>query len=113
MQIRHSIPFLTDSEIERRASRMLASYQRHCGKKLQEPPIPVEHLVEAHLELRVDWDVIPETSGERILAYIDPVERKICMNETHRAFFDEYFGSEAFTYGHEAGHWELHVIKDG
>ena len=105
--------FLLNDEIERRALKLLADYQRSTGNRLSSPPVPVHHIVEAHLNLALLYDEIPQDEGERILAYIDPIDRVICLNTLHLNLFEEIIGPEAFTLAHEAGHWELHVVKGG
>lgn len=107
------VQFLTNDYIEQRAIKLLADYQRSTGIQLNSPPIPVDQIVEAHLDLNLMYDEIPQDDSERILAYIDPIERTICLNTLHLSLFEEVIGTEAFTLAHEAGHWELHVMKDG
>lgn len=103
--------FMPNDEIEMRALKLLADFQRATGKRLSSPPVPVRRIVEAHLDLRLLYDEIPQDEGERILAYIDPVDRVICLNTLHLALFEKVIGPESFTLAHEAGHWELHVTK--
>jgi Zn-dependent peptidase ImmA (M78 family) len=81
--------------------------------QLSVPPVPILRIVEAHLNLRLLYDKIPQDGGERILAYIDPFDRIICLNTLHQDLFEEVIGTEAFTLAHECGHWELHVLKSG
>jgi hypothetical protein len=94
--------------IEVKAQSRLCAYEAEFGK-VTEPPIPVERLIEAHLKLRIDWDAISEEGNSVILAYIDPGNSRICMNEGRRVHFEQYWGTEAFTFAHEVGHWDLHV----
>lgn len=103
---------MTNQYIEQRAAKLLADYQRATGKQLMSPPVPVQQIVEAHLDLRLMYDEIPQDEGERILAYIDPAERTICLNTAHLDLFNEVIGTEAFTLAHEAGHWELHIFRE-
>ena len=103
--------YMTDGEIEARAQQMLSAYQLAFNVEISEPPIPVVHLIEAYLGLGILWDTITERDGERILAYIDPKIRKIRMNAKHGPLFDRFFGTEAFTLGHEVGHWDLHIVE--
>lgn len=105
--------FLPNDEIEQRALKLLADFQRSSSTRLSSPPVPVHQIVEAHLDLHLLYDEIPQDEGERILAYIDPVDRVICLNTLHLDLFEKVIGPEAFTLAHEAGHYELHVSKDG
>jgi len=109
-QILTDAPWLKPEMIEAKAEAMLAVYEAKFGI-ITEPPVPIEHLIEAHLDLRIDWDMIEDNDNEVILAYIDPEAKKICMNESRRARFEEYVGTEVFTFAHEVGHWDLHVNK--
>lgn len=102
--------WLQPGYIEEKAQRRLAAYERQYGK-IVKPPIPVNHLVEAHLGLVIDWGSIQERAGETILAYLEPADRRIRMNEARRSHFDRFFGTEHFTLGHEVGHWDLHVVE--
>lgn len=110
MQLASEIPYLAEAEIERRAEVMLASYEERWGE-IDGPPVPVERLVEVHLDLRILWKEIPEVGEHTILAYIRPSERTIVMNEAQLGHFERYLGTEVFTLGHEVGHWDLHVAK--
>lgn len=105
--------FMPNDEIEMRALKLLADFQRATGRRLSSPPVPVCQIVESHLDLGLLYDEIRQDEGERILAYIDPVDRVICLNTLHLDLFEKVIGPEAFTLAHEAGHWELHVVKGG
>jgi Zn-dependent peptidase ImmA (M78 family) len=109
-QIINAAPWLKLEVIEAKAEALLVAYEAEFGA-ITEPPVPIEHLIEAHLDIWIDWDMIEEKGSEVILAYIDPQERKICMNESRRARFEEYLGTETFTFAHEVGHWDLHVTE--
>ena len=98
--------WLSKDAIEYRAAVLLARFGAGGSLKL---PVPVEDIIEKHLELVIDRCVIPEEPGETILAYIDPENREIRLNDRHLNFFEQYCGTELFTFAHEIGHWELHV----
>lgn len=108
LQIIDKPSWLKSEDIEFRAAEILRQYEDKRGP-VTKPPIPIEQLIEGTLELTIDWCQIAEKPGEVILACIDPQERTIRMNETHRNHFEDFLGSETFTLGHEAGHWVLHV----
>lgn len=110
LQVTSNKRWLRPDFIESKAQARLEAYESEYGT-VSSPPIPVEHLAEAHLDLIIDWDNIPEPEGEPILAYIDPTTRTIRMNERRRDHFSDFSGSEAFTLGHEVGHWDLHIVQ--
>ena len=102
--------FIPDSVLERKAYELLSSFEMDFGRIL-EPPIPINKIIERHLELDFDWDDIDDSEDEKILGFLDPSTRKIHMNSRRRDHFDTYVGSEAFTQAHEVAHWQLHVTK--
>ena len=110
LQISSKRKWLKPDFIEDKARARLLAYEDQFGRILQ-PPIPVNHLIEAHLGLVVDWDDIPEETDDTILAYIDPQTRCIRMNASRRDHFDQFIGTETFTLAHEVGHWDLHVVE--
>lgn len=110
LQITPNREWLRPEFIEAKAQARLEAYESQYGR-IASLPIPVHHLVEAHLNIRIDWDHISESEDESILAYINPSTRTIRMNAGRRQYFDRFFGTEAFTLGHEVGHWDLHVVK--
>jgi len=103
---------MTNQHIEQRAAKLLADFQRATGTQLMSPPVPIQQIVESHLDLHLMYDEIPQDEGERILAYIDPAKRTICLNTAHLNLFNDVIGTEAFTLAHEAGHWELHIFRE-
>ncbi|GER79146.1 MAG: hypothetical protein DPW21_00550 [Anaerolineae bacterium] len=104
------IRFIPDDEIESKAYALLTGFESQFGK-VDKPPIPIDRIVEAYLDLWIDWDVIKDTDEEKILGLLDPTTKKIRLNERHRDHFDEYVGTEAYTKAHEVGHWDLHIAK--
>ena len=109
-QISISRQWLPEEEIEGSALALLRAYEARFGK-VNEPPIPIDHLVEGYLGLGISWEEIPEPDGAVILAYIDPAASTICMNTSHREHYERYFGTEAYSLAHEAGHWDLHTVE--
>jgi Zn-dependent peptidase ImmA (M78 family) len=104
--------FIPDREIEKKAYAMLSGFESQYGK-VSKPPVPIDRIIECHLDLWIDWDVIEDTDEEKILGLLNPDTKKICLNERHRDHFEDYIGTEAFTKAHEVGHWDLHVAKEG
>ncbi len=101
--------FVPDLDIERRALGVLKEYERITTRPTT-LPVRVDDLVERVLDLEIIWLDIPENPGDIVLARIVPnLEGRpvVQMNEGRREHFEEYFGTEAFSLGHEAGHWVL------
>lgn len=107
-----NVEFIPDARIERRAIQMLINFQNRFGV-IDAPPVPIDRIAEKHLDLRFDWDEIDDLPEGRVLGYIDPATKRICMNTRWRSQFDEFIGPEAFTKAHEVGHWDLHVFQGG
>lgn len=104
--------FIPAEIIEEKALKMLAGFESQYGKIVQ-PPVPIDRIVERYLDLWIDWDDIEDTDDEKILAYLDPDNKKIRMNTKRRDHFEGFFGTESYTKAHEVGHWDLHVVKSG
>lgn len=102
--------FIPDAEIESKAYALLHAFESQYGKVIK-PPVPIDRIIEAYLDLWIDWDVIEDTDEEKILGLLNPDTKKIQLNERHRDHFDEYIGTEAYTKAHEVGHWDLHIVK--
>ncbi|MCL4299160.1 MAG: ImmA/IrrE family metallo-endopeptidase [Anaerolineae bacterium] len=110
LSIRPEMPYLTEVELENRASLMIARYETEF-EKITKPPVPVEYIADFVLKLSFDWDRIEDTDESPILAYINPVTQTITMNETRRQHFDNFFGTMEYTIAHEIGHWDLHIFE--
>ncbi|MFW6116393.1 MAG: ImmA/IrrE family metallo-endopeptidase [bacterium] len=111
LQVTPSRQWLRAEFIESKALARLEAYEEEYGA-ISSLPIPVHHLIEAHLDLFIDWDdILAPEEDEPVLAYINPTTRTIRMNAKRRRYFDEFFGSETFTLGHEVGHWDLHILE--
>lgn len=106
LRVRPKVDYLTESEIEDIATELLELYQETEGE-IQNPPIPIEFIVEDFLQFKVLWEVFQESDT---LAYIDPNEKKICFNLEKADYFDRV-GSE-FTMAHEIGHFKLDHFED-
>jgi hypothetical protein len=103
--------FITDVELERRATALLTEHYGAAGARL---PIDIESIVEFTLGLRIVWIDIEEQPGETILARIDPKfhgHATIQMNQKRRDHFERYLGTGPYSQGHEAGHWILHFNR--
>jgi hypothetical protein len=99
---------LTAVRIERRVNLLLTDYQIRFGA-IESPPIPVEHILEKYLHLRLEFDDL-RTRG------LGDVHGAT-IRETRQVFIDERLepaehpqmeGRYNFTIAHEIGHWDLH-----
>lgn len=100
--------FWRNDAIEVLAEERLQQLEELLGSALT-PPVPVDVIAESVLDLNILWQEIEELDGETILGAIQPKTRRITMNEKRRSLFEEKPGLEAFTKGHEMGHWDLFV----
>jgi Zn-dependent peptidase ImmA (M78 family) len=112
-----SVPYLSETAIERDAAALLAEYAHTRGVSIA-PPIPIEDIVEKHLRLGIEFDDthklfgIPRESKRDadILGAIFFEEARIVIDESLDPV--ERRGMEGryrFTLGHEGGgHWRLH-----
>ena len=105
--------FITDAEIEMRATQLLQRYG-HRQKPILHPPVPVERIIEYVFEIPVIWDTIPEHAGMPVLAKLEVNKQRdeeivIVMNENKQLFFEQYKGVEQFSQAHELGHYVLHI----
>jgi Zn-dependent peptidase ImmA (M78 family) len=99
--------FISDTVLEARADALLAAYGRKYGY-VDRLPIPLDELVEYHLDLTFDCRVIPDSTAE-IPAALDYLGRAIYINDLARPLFNQFPGLERYSIAHEVGHWELHV----
>jgi len=106
------ITYISNKALELKAYALLAGFESQYGK-IHQPPIPIDQMIEFYLDLDFDWDDILDTEEAKILGCLDPKAKKILMNSRHVDFFNEYWGTEAYTKAHEVGHWDLHVAKPG
>ena len=111
MPIDAHVPFIADADLEQIANDLLSRYEREIEPILQ-PPVPVEQIADFLLQLNLEWLDIPDTDTEPILAYLDPKDRAIRLNERRLAYFSQYPGTYEYTLAHEIGHYQLHVSAD-
>jgi hypothetical protein len=107
------VEFISNDNLEHRATQLLRRHQARRKKPIT-LPVPIESIIEDTLGLHLIWIPIEERPGEIILARIDPSFNgapTIQMNENRRTHFDQYFGTEAYSLAHEAGHWDLHYAQ--
>lgn len=104
--------YWTNRQVEERAEARIAELERRCGQILA-PPVPIERVVEEVFDLRILWEPIGAAGAVNPLAGLRPRERCVVVNENRRAAFEANVGLLAFTFGHELGHWDLHVDQAG
>lgn len=100
--------FISNAQAEERAEERVADYERRFGR-IRVPPVPIERMLDHTFDLGILWEPITTESGLSPLAGIRPRDRLIVLNEERRELFDKTPGLLRFTYGHEVGHWDLHV----
>lgn len=111
MVVLNNPEFITNDRIEGKANKLLYSFEEVYAK-IQNPPIPIDQIVEQFLDLIYDWDEIPDENDGKILGCLIPQKKKILMNSRHLDYFNVYGGTEAYTKAHEVGHWIMHVAKE-
>ncbi len=107
--LRHRVPYLTDSAIEAEANLLLAEYGRDHGV-VAAPPIPIEAILEIHLQLPFGlMDLQKEFGIPDVLGALWVDTGRIGVDRSldpvvHPAREGRY----NFTLAHEVGHWRLH-----
>ena len=100
--------FLSDAQLDNKASRLLGRYESINGP-ISSPPVPIERIIEDMLDLNILWDSITESKAQSILAGLEPLTKTIVFNDIRSAVTTETPGLYNTVLAHEAGHWELHV----
>jgi len=103
------VKFLRHSEIENATLCLLAEYGRKYGEVV-EPPIPVEEILEAHLELTLDFDDLTKRLGVPDVLGATWIQDKLVLVDQSLDPTENppKEGRYRFTLAHELGHWELH-----
>ena len=99
--------YLPAKEIERRANELIGKYEERYG--LISAPVPVERIAENLVDLVLEWNKIPENTGEIIFAGLSPLQKKVIFNERRKNFYNHTDGLYNTVLAHEVGHWVLHV----
>ncbi|MDJ0845316.1 ImmA/IrrE family metallo-endopeptidase [Crocosphaera sp.] len=71
----------------------------------------IAHRIVDLLELRMLWKIIPNDDQGEIVAKIEPLERRITLNEDIDKLKNDQ-GFQQSTIAHEIGHWILHINQD-
>jgi hypothetical protein len=103
------VKYLPHGDIKASALRLLAEYGRKFGP-VERPPIPVDEILEAHLELQLGFDDLPKRLGvPDVLGATWVRERKVAIDQSlDPTVHPSKEGRYRFTVAHEIGHWELH-----
>jgi len=103
------VTFLHVDKIEGASLRLLGEY----GQKFEtvdKPPIPVEEILDAHLELSLGVDDLVEQLGlSDVLGATWVQDRRVLIDQSLDPTENpSKEGRYRFTVAHEVGHWELH-----
>lgn len=103
------VEFLKRVDIESAALRLLTAYGKRFEAVLA-PPIPVDEILESHLELDLRFDNLPRLLTEpRALGATWVGQRRVRIDESlDPSVYPAMEGRYRFTLSHEVGHWELH-----
>ena len=103
------VPYLRKSQIEAEASRLLAEYGERHGA-VAAPPIPIDEIVELHLELTFEFKDMQALFGfGDVHGALWMRERLVGVDQgLDPERFPKKLGRFRFTLAHEAGHWRLH-----
>ena len=108
MNLFKPVSFLKKEEIEDKANEVLMQMQKEGFP----PTWPFDaSLVADALEIRICWDKIPADNEGIIAAKIEPIKRRITINEEFPDIKTNK-GLEQSTIAHEIGHWVLYVNQD-
>lgn len=72
--------------------------------------VPIDHVLEHLLDLRISWETVEEPPKHEVLACLRPETREIVLNEEHLPLFREKPGLLRFCKGHEAGHADVFAL---
>ena len=102
-------PFVKPAEIESAALRLLTGYAERFKVALA-PPVPVDEILESHLELDLRLENLPRLLGKpRVLGATWVTKRRVGVDVSlDPSVYPAMEGRYRFTLSHEIGHWELH-----
>ena len=106
---RFKIPYVRQEEVDTDVDLLLAEYAHKFSPVLQ-PPVPVEEIVEAYLELELQFmDMLGEFKTDKIHGALWVNERRIGIEQSLEPdTYPKMLGRYRFTLAHECGHWRLH-----
>jgi Zn-dependent peptidase ImmA (M78 family) len=102
-------PYLSYRRIEFEAQRLLCQYSREHAP-ITEPPIPIEEILERHLNLYLAICDLREVVGfDDVLGALCVDRREVMVDQSlDPDEFPELESRFRFTLAHEIGHWQLH-----
>ena len=106
-------PVLSAAQIEAAADALLAAYARWRGQPVL-PPVPVEHVLEAYLQLPLLYEPLPSDGAYIIVSKITqpasgrPAEVTVNANLLD-TLLAEHPGLERTALAHELGHHRFHL----
>jgi hypothetical protein len=99
------VSWLSKEHIKSEAALLLDNYSFFRGMEV-EPPIPLEHIIEAYLGFTLEYEDLEELIGySDVLGATWLRQKRIAINEK---LLRENIGRMFFTCGHEIGHIVLH-----
>ena len=103
------MPFLPEKHIEQEAELLLAEYGERFDE-IAEPPVPIDEVIELHLQLAFEIADLRELFGAGdIHGAIWINEERIAIDRSlDPAANPRKLGRYRFTLAHETGHWRLH-----
>ena len=101
--------FLRKSEIENEALRLIHEYGQKFGA-ITGPPIPMDEIVDSHLNIRLDYkDLNVGKTRKIVLGSLNIETNSLVVDDSlDPELFPHKEGRYRFTLAHEAGHWVLH-----
>ena len=99
------VSWLSKEHIKAEAALLVENYALFRGAEV-EPPIPLEHIIEAYLGFTLEYEDLEELIGfSDVLGATWLRQKRIAINEN---LLQENVGRMFFTCGHEIGHIMLH-----
>lgn len=108
---RGGVPFLPEIHIEREAELLLSEYGERF-EEIVEPPVPIDEIIELHLQLTFEITDLRDLFGVGdIHGAIWLKDGRIAVDKSlDPAVNPRKLGRYRFTLAHETGHWRLHRI---
>lgn len=103
------VKYLSKQQIEWNAEKLLADFGKSFGV-VDQPPVPVEEILETHLKLTMEFDNLTSRLGfPDVLGALWVPDRLVAIDESlDPSEFRQKEGRYRYTVGHEIGHWEQH-----
>ncbi|GIW90229.1 MAG: hypothetical protein KatS3mg109_0661 [Pirellulaceae bacterium] len=103
------LPYLTDRQIEEEAALLLAEFGNKYGP-VSTPPIPIDDIVELHLDLTLEFKDMQALFGVGdVHGALWVKQKKVGIDiGLDPSQYPTKLGRYRFTLAHEAGHWRLH-----